>query len=105
MDARVDLNPIARLADEACAITALDLPATVLHAAKRCVIDWYATTLPGTVDMTMSSGTARQGWVPRVVVASVMVLMVLHCAGTGSGFCPACNTIVLAAVGWPGQLS
>ena len=50
MDARVDLNPIARLADEACAITALDLPATVLHAAKRCVIDWYATTLPGTVD-------------------------------------------------------
>ena len=55
MDARVDLNPIARLADEACAITALDLPATVLHAAKRCVIDWYATISPGTVDAPAQS--------------------------------------------------
>ncbi|MGE0719434.1 MAG: MmgE/PrpD family protein [Alphaproteobacteria bacterium] len=40
--------PVAdRLAALACGIR--DLPPHVVHAAKRCLIDWYAATIPGAV--------------------------------------------------------
>lgn len=34
----------------AASVTQASLPPEVLHAAKRCVIDWYATTLPGAAE-------------------------------------------------------
>ena len=40
--------PIAtQFAELACRQATRDHPAEVLHAAKRCIIDWFAATLPG----------------------------------------------------------
>jgi len=39
-----------RFGEYAASVAHADLPAEVMHAAKRCVIDWYATTLPGAVE-------------------------------------------------------
>ena len=34
-------------ADYAAGIATADLPDEALHAAKRCIIDWFASVLPG----------------------------------------------------------
>ncbi len=38
---------VDKLADYAVTTRTVALPAEVIHAAKRCVIDWFAATLPG----------------------------------------------------------
>ncbi len=50
--AAVALDPTAleRFGVYAASVSKADLPADVIHAAKRCVIDWYATTLPGAIE-------------------------------------------------------
>jgi 2-methylcitrate dehydratase PrpD len=45
----LDTTVIERFGQYAASLKQADLPAGVMHAAKRCVIDWYATTLPGAV--------------------------------------------------------
>lgn len=44
-----------RLAEFAGEIYAGDIPDAILHASKRCVIDWYAATLPGSVELPAKS--------------------------------------------------
>lgn len=46
----VDTTATERLGAYAASLATANLPADVIHAAKRCVIDWYATTLPGAVE-------------------------------------------------------
>jgi 2-methylcitrate dehydratase PrpD len=38
---------VDKFADYAVATRTVALPAEVIHAAKRCVIDWFAATIPG----------------------------------------------------------
>ena len=38
---------LQRFADYAAGLTVTDLPEDAIHAAKRAVIDWFASTLPG----------------------------------------------------------
>lgn len=38
---------VDKLADYAVTTRTVALPAEVIHAAKRCVIDWFAATIPG----------------------------------------------------------
>ena len=38
---------VDKFADYAVATRTVALPAEVMHAAKRCVIDWFAATIPG----------------------------------------------------------
>jgi 2-methylcitrate dehydratase PrpD len=45
----LDTSAAERFGAYAASVATADLPAGVVHAAKRCVIDWYATTLPGAV--------------------------------------------------------
>lgn len=46
----IDTAATERFGEYAASVARADLPAEVIHAAKRCVIDWYATTLPGAVE-------------------------------------------------------
>ena len=46
----LDSTAIERFGEYAASVSVAKLPAEVMHAAKRCVIDWYATTLPGAVE-------------------------------------------------------
>ncbi|MDP1752427.1 MAG: MmgE/PrpD family protein [Reyranella sp.] len=46
----LDTTAAERFGEYAASVTRANLPAEVMHAAKRCVIDWYATTLPGAVE-------------------------------------------------------
>ena len=39
--------PLDRFAEHCVALRDADLPAAVVHAAKRCVVDWFAATVPG----------------------------------------------------------
>jgi 2-methylcitrate dehydratase PrpD len=47
--ARVAIMPAHIYAKFAAAITSKPMSDEVLHAARRCLIDWYAATLPGSV--------------------------------------------------------
>ena len=38
---------IRRFADYAAGLADADLPKNTMHAAKRAVIDWFASILPG----------------------------------------------------------
>ena len=38
---------IKRFADYAASVSTADLPEEAMHGAKRCVIDWFASTLRG----------------------------------------------------------
>lgn len=46
----LDTTAAERFGAYAASVTQANLPPEVMHAAKRCVIDWYATTLPGAVE-------------------------------------------------------
>jgi 2-methylcitrate dehydratase PrpD len=46
----LDTTAAERFGEYAASVTRAKLPAEVMHAAKRCVIDWYATTLPGAIE-------------------------------------------------------
>lgn len=46
----IDTAATGRFGEYAASVARAELPAEVIHAAKRCVIDWYATTLPGAVE-------------------------------------------------------
>ncbi len=46
----VDATAAERFGAYAASVACANLPAEVIHAAKRCVIDWYATTLPGAIE-------------------------------------------------------
>src|SRR5512139_1782917 len=46
----LDTTAAERFGAYAASVAKASLPADVIHAAKRCVIDWYATTLPGAVE-------------------------------------------------------
>src|SRR5260370_16416450 len=48
--AALDTTAAERFGEYAASVTRAKLPPEVMHAAKRCVIDWYATTLPGAVE-------------------------------------------------------
>jgi len=39
--------PLNRFAEHCVALRDAALPAAVVHAAKRCVVDWFAATVPG----------------------------------------------------------
>ncbi|MFQ5995788.1 MAG: MmgE/PrpD family protein [Acidiferrobacterales bacterium] len=38
---------VQRLSDYVANLQNLELPAEVIHATKRCIVDWFAATLPG----------------------------------------------------------
>ncbi len=40
----------AQLGQYAIGVTANDLPPAVIHAAKRCILDWFSATIPGGVE-------------------------------------------------------
>ncbi len=46
----LDTTATERFGAYAASVARANLPAEVMHAAKRCVIDWYATTLPGAIE-------------------------------------------------------
>lgn len=46
----LDATATERFGAYAASVENATLPADAMHAAKRCVIDWYATTLPGAVE-------------------------------------------------------
>ena len=46
----LDITAAERFGAYAASVTQAKLPPEVMHAAKRCIIDWYATTLPGAAE-------------------------------------------------------
>jgi 2-methylcitrate dehydratase PrpD len=49
-DESMTQTALERFGAYAATVSTADLPSEAIHAAKRCVIDWYATTLPGAVE-------------------------------------------------------
>ncbi len=41
---------VQRLSDYAVGVSTSELPTDVLHAAKRCILDWFSATIPGGVE-------------------------------------------------------
>lgn len=46
----LDSTATARFGEYAASVARANLPTEVMHDAKRCVIDWYATILPSAVE-------------------------------------------------------
>lgn len=63
MNMAINQTAITQFAAAASAMATTRPQDHVIHAAKRCVIDWYATTLPGTTDrpaMSLQNGLSDE---------------------------------------------